>query len=247
MKTVEVKYKKTVYSGSFPTAWNELTKEQLLYLALLLCNRVQPHTLIVNFLSFCLNLPGQLFFKIKNTVLAELTDDISFVVSRSKLTIQLLPMLQVASQKLYGPESALQNLCFEQFFWHAEPYYTRYVATQEPQHVNNLIASLYVIDKQFNSDHIPHIGKMVENFPETTKLAILLFYQGCRGFLAAKFPKVFSAGVKTAPDEFSPIRMLTALNNNDMTRNAEIKRTNLYEALVQIEENISQSEKLKTK
>jgi hypothetical protein len=242
MHTFEYKKIKRQYPGS----WNELDLNQLLLISKLLLQHVPVDTMSVLLLQNFLKMNDKEFYSLNPTIITELIAHISFVHKPSRLTQQLLPYLKTSEVILKGPESALQDCTFEQFFWHSEVYYNNLHKSGKESLLNELAASLY-IDRTFNSDNISYFARLIAPHPREIKYAIYLFYTGCRGFLATKFPKVFS-GVATGPaDEFSPVRMLTALNSNDMTKNPGIKQTNIYEALVQIEENITQNEKLKRK
>ena len=238
--------------GSFPSTWNELTREQLLYVAGLFSHNFSRKQILVMSLRHFMDLPWKTFKTISPEALAELCEMVSFIHQRSTLTKQLIPQIKVYRRNsgnfvLHGPTSGLQNVTFEQFFWHADDCYNRIQSEKGDRYLNRLVASLYLFDeKEFDSGRIDEIEHLVRFVATDLKFSCYLFFGGCRNFLAYKFPKVFSGkGGSGKPDDLAPIRLLSSVNDFDITKNPQIKKTNIYEALTNMEEMIAHNERMK--
>jgi hypothetical protein len=123
-----------------------------------------------------------------------------FALKPITLTKNLLPVLGVpfSFKKLYGPEDHLKNIVFIEFI-KAERNYTRFTRTGEIKYLNELVAILYRPKKKnYNPESPDHDGDIREKYNDYNvvsrvdlvsrislrkRLAILLYYYGCRKFI----------------------------------------------------------------
>jgi hypothetical protein len=173
MNTVEINIKgfaKQVVS--YPSEWNEINKEQLLF-ALQLVNkkillsefRVKAVQLFLGkknelFKQYALyiraqnhrkgNIATRIFWQNKLNHLDEciygISENLKWIFEKTDLTKQIIPCISkfpnFQISKLYGPASAFADLTFIEFA-KADTYFLSYSNTGETQYLNKLIAALY--------------------------------------------------------------------------------------------------------
>ena len=141
---------------------------------------------------------------------------IDFVITEKTLTKNLLPSFRINARVFHGPADGMKNICASEFAF-ADSFYLRYFETGDEKFLDFMIASLYRtaklfhfvqkrmknydgdIRKKFNRHHIDFLSLHIKTLPQDHKLAILLFYEGCREMITrdAKYDKVFTS----KPDE----------------------------------------------
>lgn len=243
------------FKREYPESWNELSAAQLLYVAFLMSKEYELEKYNILLLKNFLNIKGRLFYKITGAAVTELADTISFIHEKKELTYNKLPVLKfkkgLKKYKLYGPDNGMLNLTFEQFFGHCEPALNNYIKTKDIRSLNYLVASLYTFEKgKFNPDDIEKIKKSVKRLHIKYKIAVLLFYLGCKDFFAYKFQKLFKVEKNSSNKEVSDfyfIELTDQLNNENLSNNEQIKKTNITEAFIRLTRMIELSEQLKRK
>ena len=207
-----------------PGKWNELSKEDLLeHCRLQLTGTDESYQRLI-LLQYFTKLKFKEIEALPPETLPEILAIFDFLYNESKLTVNHFKEINL----LKGPDDALTDLTFEQFFGQAEQYNWLIFKYKQDNYLKNLIEVLYNWEKDKTK------SKAIADLNEETKLAILLFYQGSSLYIKKKFSSIFNtAGSKTdEPDDgLSFLRMVNALNNGDVSKNEKIKKTNLYEAL----------------
>ncbi len=218
------------YHREYPARWNELTTEQLLFVCKLLNLNLKRALFNIAVLRNFLQLPKSVLYSVHPIDLAYMGDSISYLLESSTLTFQKLPTVKVFRWfKFVGPESALTNVTFEQFFEYAETFYAQYMSTGNEQNLNMLVASLYRRpDTSFHTEAVETNAQMLSNF------------------LIKKFPLTFSGSGESSaqPDGLEFTRLLTMIVKSP-SENASVRKLNLYEALVYIENQIEIANKSK--
>jgi len=237
----------------YPENWNELNKEQLLFVATLMRSGVERKAFDTLLLQKLLNIPWFTFNNIPIHAMEDMAKSISFIHEKFELTKNLLPEISVKKGKekviLYGPTDGMTDCTLEQFFAYAETYFTLFAQTNEEENLNLLCACLYRFEKNsiFNPEKVDEISLIIKEMKAEFKQAILLYYLGCRDFFAYKFPELFS-GEQTYAEK-SDLHFFTLidnLNNEDITKNNQIKQSNLYEAFVRLVQMIKKSDNSRT-
>jgi len=193
------------------------------------------------------------FFSVKQ----ENGRDIYYI--ESSLTKNLIPIVQVNGKTFYGPADALTNITFEEYI-HAETNLDHFRQTHSTKYINRLIATLYRpsngIDKSsfeykgdprepFNDFLIDTRAQVIKDLPDAEKEAIMLFYNGCRKFIAGKFPNVFSGSGKSAEDVFMEyMKLVNSLADSDITKKEQIRKAYLYDVFITLEDLIIEQKKL---
>lgn len=219
------------YAVEIPAHWNELTREDI-QLVIELSNRKLPLKLFnAVMLQHFLKIKRNQFVKLNPEAVAAMVNCISFLHMPSQLTVNKFPKLY----GLHGAHDGLLNFTFEQFFEHTENAFFKYLETGNKYFLKYLFACLYTPNKQFEADKVEQTIRRLFWISDNNLAATLIFYTGCRNFLIHKFPEVFKKAKqneKPKPtDGLEFIRLITMLNDNDMTKNSQTRITPLYEAL----------------
>lgn len=201
------------------SSWKELTAKQLLYIAthwktwqfilmkndsmqkaraklfaILILNKTEKEIkTILHYLSF-------VDYEEQGINLLELTN---FVFQKNECTHNLFPKLKIGFFKsIYGPADKLANCSINEFSF-AIKYYNIYNKTQDENHLDLLIASLYRSSKKnwevtgdiredFNPFTAERHIKQISKLSYAHKQAIYLFFHGCLESISLAFPNVFS-------------------------------------------------------
>jgi len=182
----------------------------------------------------------------------------------SQLSKNLLPKIQfgVLKKKLwYGPTDNLTNLIFCEWI-HSENEFARFIKSGNENYLNRLVAVLYReksftneyngdVRKKFNDFLIDKNAGIAKRIPLSKRIAILLFYSGCRQALIKIFPDVFSgssSGNTHAGDAFrSYLNLVETLAGFDVTKKEDVRNNLLYDVLYTINQSIIRDKELETK
>lgn len=210
---------------SIPGAWNELSKDQLLEVCRIMLLPLDENYKKIMLVGYFTGINFKLFSILPVDALPDIVGTVNYLFLPSRLTINNLPEIF----GMIGPEHALTNLTFEQFFNEAESYYYLSCKNKDGKNLDKLINTLYNYKGSAENE-----SKLIGLF-QAEKLAIFLFYEGCSNFIKNKFREVFKNGESKKPDGLEFTRLINSLNNNDISRNEQIKNTNLYEALIHLQ------------
>lgn len=243
------------YNKTFPSEWNELTRDQLLFISSMVANGTGKETFNVRALQYFTQIPWKDFFKINEIAIKEMADKIEWIHKKRELTINLIPELAINGMdvqthgraSLQGPSDSMLNASFEQFFGHTEPAFSAFANTQNAEMLNYLVASLYSFENdEFNPKMVELNKNLVTPIDAGIKTAILFFYMGCRDLMANKYPDLFKKSkTKSASGDLDYFEMIDGLNNENLTGNEAIKRSNLWEAFTRLTAMIEKSRKIK--
>jgi len=179
-------------------------------------------------------------------------------VLHSRLTKNLIPDLTHNKVKYYGPANALTNLTWAEYIF-TETYFSRYEKTKNPKWRDLFFAVIYrqsktekeINSNDFNGDkRIPFNPakteervKELKSLSETYKNASLLFYEGCRAFIAKKFPYTFTVGGGSDDDAFQTMNELTITIKNEINEPLDNIRESLLYDMLNILENLAKRRK----
>lgn len=201
----------TLPPAIIPSEWNELTREQLLFV----CTKLNAYQTADE--SLKAELKADIAFHLIDLPLAEHTEyvaeqvrtlllpTIDFLFEPSQLTEQLLPKIKIrkhiTAHFLYGPASNFNNLTFEEFD-DAEYWLEQMKTESATEHALNMFcAILYREFAESKGDtRIPYSAhdneeraKWFAYCEPEVRLAILLWYTGCRAQLVNNFEDLFKA------------------------------------------------------
>ena len=180
----------------------------------------------------------------------------------SHLTKNLIPEIKINGITYYGPADSLTNILFHEYIV-TETNLVNYYQTQDEKFLNNLIAALYREEdpqynptdiafsgdrrKPFNDFQIEARANAISKLDPKIKQAILFFYDGCRNYLKICFPEVFEGSGSGDNENIFKLfmKLVTALTNNDITKNEQVRKSYLYEVMISLQEMKIQSNKIK--
>lgn len=267
-----------------PSQWDELSSKQLrkiAWLSTLQKDGLALSKLFFFILTLRLPLWKRLrlqWFYLYQATTEERGDFISLVDSfreKPRLTTQKIEKLWVRTVLLYGPASGLANCSFFEFI-QAEKYFLNYMEAQSgssknsgkgEEWLNRLVATLYrPIDKRIpktaDDRRIPLTDAgirfrlyLTTRIDLETKLAILMWFDGCRANIIQAFPAIFPKPVAKENSPFKStggksfknggwIDMISELASSPAEYD-QIGNTNLFTALTDISFRIRKNQELK--
>lgn len=240
------KFEFLTYKRHYAGEWNELTDDQLLFVSHMFDRGLEIEVFNTLTLQNFTQIPWAYFFTISPEAIMEMSETISFLHDTKELTRNLLPTLKIKKTILQGPADAMMDVTFEQFFGHCEPAFAAYAENNDIKMLNHLVAALYSFENEkFNPDSIEKNKKLVANLRSNYKTAVVFFYLGCRDLMAGRFPRLFDGKEKKTASDLAYFEMVENLNNEDISNNEQIKKSNIYEAFVRLTAMIEKAEKLK--
>jgi hypothetical protein len=195
-------------------------------------------------------------FLLSSLVFHDLLPTTDFLMQTSKLTKNLFPVIKVNFANLYGPDDCLYNVSFEEFLMADRSFYD-YLATGNMEHLDRLVAILY---RPMRDDYIPNSSdydgdirqpfndhlidarlEKVASIKSHFKLGVFLFMQGCKYYIAGKFPKVFNKENEGKDDGLGYLGLIDHMNGGDPTKNEKIRKLNAYEAFTRLQKAAEQN------
>ncbi|MGV3588607.1 MAG: hypothetical protein ACO1OF_16495 [Adhaeribacter sp.] len=196
-----------------PGALNELSAPQLLRLAGLIHAPNTQDEIVTKAIIILLNVWRNFYltylfvWHVTADHLAELARLTNFLFSDNLLTKNLLPTVRLPwrLKKYYGPADELENITFIEFI-KAEAAFLAFQRTQKEEYLNRLCAILYRprrrgkltpenatgdIREKFNDALVPGRALAMARLPIQVRLAILLFFSGCRQTIVKANPEIF--------------------------------------------------------
>jgi len=183
------------------------------------------------------------------------TDDETTYTILSRRT-KALTSFELYGETYYAPASSLTNISLHEYIF-SETYYHHYASTGKEEYLNLFIATLYRPqarnydetqgDKReaFNDFIIEKHAKLISALPAHVKTSIRWFYEGSSVYIHKKFASVFQGAPSgTKQDVFEGfMKMVNGLSGNDITKNDQVRQSNLYEALLTLDELMQKSKK----
>ena len=236
-----------------PASWNEMSKDQFLFLVKLSGRQDLTYVEIqLKFFLYCIHAKvrkdiGNGLFVIKTklglhplfvdelTAVLEVFDYIfeknedNIHIISPKITINHFKHVKCRGRSLRGPGDALENITYEQFVW-LQTWQSQ--LNVDPDAVNHLISILYTNRAK------EHEVRTVRRIRKSVKTAILWYIQGTMSFLQLQFPHVFG----TSGDDDKKInvfdyqqRIIDSLAEGDVTKKNQVRQSLLYDALYSME------------
>lgn len=166
------------------------------------------------------------------------------------------------SKPLYGPLGGFETLSAEEWT-SADMAYTSFIETSEMEHLDNMIAILWrPRDKKtnenaadfkndyripFNTHTVDRRVKTISKLPLKVKLAVLLWYKGCRQEWETIFDKVFSGGTQEAVENYGWLETIQKVSGTKFGSHNETSQTYMYKILLNMQIEIKDHEYWKSK
>lgn len=237
---------------TLPRHWGQLTEKQLIYFSRLLLAKVpEPELLARCFMKFSglfliQHNPKIVKERDRDVLCYEYTkkgegkslidvDTFTDLVSRLDWMVEGVKIFHNIAQikRYHGCNYKLFDITLEQYLI-ADNMYLAYAKTNDLQYLNRMVAVFYRkrSDKWQEGEHLTAWAKRFAKVDMAVKYSVFLWFTGVKSWLIIKYPNIFSGpgGEVSSPTD-SIMCILSALSEGDVTKNAEIKRTNVHEAL----------------
>lgn len=247
-----------------PGDWNELTNDQLVYLARMVEKGATPESVKVKMLLYAMDAyvyeyklteNGYVYHistnKRKRYILtaeemASITPIFDYLFKEvdgkfhidPKLISNPFPETKCGCRTAYGPADGLTNITFEQFS-DLQIWQTR--VSESEVYLHKFISIIY---KKHNGSDFDL--KQIAKISPTVKICIVWFYIGCMAYLYKKFPKTFagSGGEASTDVVDGQMRLLDALAQGKLVDKEQVKKSLLYDALYSMEVAAEKLEKM---
>ena len=234
-----------------PESWNELTVWQLKKIAHMVHS--ENHGILFDYKVFLVLLKVRwwAFFKkwklnkvLKETPLSVLKTHYNWFYDSLELTV-FIPTLKATSQLWHAPADRLTNITMDEFS-HAEDLYLGWSDSKDFEYLRYLAAVLYRENDdngkrvKFDKTELDKRTKQIKKINQKNLLAIVLSYQGSRGYLFAQYPTVFpktKQAVK-APKTSGFGKLVLHFSGGKFGTYNETKNTNVYTFLSEFEEQL---------
>ena len=256
MPQIQLKYNNQIDVIDIPGNWNELSHQQLLYIAeyweawKLLAKNNQS-LLRAKALLFVELMCGNtlsnkkkrvdLLAKLQNEELYELTELTNFIFEANTLTVCPIPRIKTLFQKLHAPNDKLGNLTAFEFAF-ADSFFMKYIDNADILQLDLMIATLYrpLIwsgrRKAFDKDKIESYLPAVKKLAYAEKQLILLWYQGCRIKIIEDNRTLFSKENQSSAKNKGWISIILAMSGDKFGSFDETGNTDLHLIFMELNE-----------
>jgi len=244
-------------SASFqlPSSWDELTREQFLFVSNLFNRRLSIIEFKVKVLLHCLAIKPILINRIEPEDIHFLCQSFDFLIKDVSLTKNLIPVISKRFFRFYGPSDKMLHCTFGEFT-RAHNRLDQYIKTKDENVLNEIIAILYRPKKSFwfirkyltnNKDprrklHDISVKKRTVKFSTidpNIKYGIFLFFTGVLNSLPIQFPNVFRKKEDQGEDNkfgWVPLVISLADGKTDDESLERVLNSNLYNVFFGLEQ-----------
>lgn len=262
MRKIEVKYHRpilgqTTYSVDAPATWNELTSQQLIRVAgLLFSGQTDPYRFKICLLQILLGLKWHHLLILGGERLIDLFPFIDFIESENKLTQNKIDQLKLRGIRFFGPIGDFSALRGDEWT-EADEAYIEYSQNKHESSLNRFMAILFRERAKgmwpkhslWKGDYrVPFIEAQIENripymerVPLAVKLAVLLWWKGCRREWEEVFERVFQAKGE-GPESFGWQETLLKLSGSEFGDLNSTHRTYMYKLMLKMEITLKDEE-----
>lgn len=187
---------------SAPSKWEEMTAEHLLIWVKLCAKRIDPDIALRMASKFMYGIKKRTFLKLVPNQQIQLAGSLAFL-TENKLYKWLIPEIRIGRVTLYGPSDRFSSSSILEYNT-TEAYYAAYKLTGKEEYLNQLIAAMYRpkstdnngkdFRRIFSEVTVLEYAKAIGKLDRALKAAILFNYEGCRSFVANRYPTVFMKG-----------------------------------------------------
>lgn len=194
-----IHYNKSEYQ--VPENWNELSHNQILLCAKIFIRQSEETEMLVSLFRCIIRMGSYRFLTMPPDIMTDCLPLIAWLRDKICLTNQLLPVYK----KYYGPGKELENLKIKEFAL-TELFFIQYRNEGSTDALNELIAILYRpakvqydmvknpegdVREGFNPHVTNYHKKIISKWPPYVKMAIALYYEGCRNNFIEQYAEVF--------------------------------------------------------
>lgn len=235
---------------SLPSTWNELTREQLLYVSGLFASKLSLVEFRVKALFEFLTVKRRLLKRIAPEDAYALCESLDFLNKEVNLTKNLLPVINAGLKKYYGPADSMVYCTFGEFTLACSAL-DDYQKTGEEEHLDQLVAILYrpqkcfwFIRKYFTDNQDPRAKFMnrmlkiragkIGLVDHRVKYSVYLFFNGVLNSLPALYPYVYKQKDETDSQDAGWASLIISLadGKTDDKSLETVMNSNLYNVFI---------------
>ena len=255
-----------------PECWDELTLDQLLYLARLTSTEMPVQEVKVTMMLYCLHahigrhrkvyadrvclsIRQQSAFRASKKYLlsaeqtCSLADLFDFLTNQyQEGTYVIRPQLTICPIKKLKVGFTRLSLPDEALMSASFDQFTYLQFYQSRMreditYINHLLAVLFHSEEKFSAENMDKDARLIAKLDPALKTVMYWYYLGSMEFIGSQFPRVFSGGGSVTGNVFeSQLRLLDSLAKNDMTKKPAVREGLLYDALMTMDESIRMQE-----
>ena len=235
---------------SLPSTWNELTREQLLYVSGLFASKLPLIEFRVKVLFEFLSVKRKILKRIAPEDAYTLCESLDFLNKEVNLTRNLLPIIKTDLKKYYGPADAMVYCSFGEFTLACSAL-DEFQKTGEEKHLDQLFAILYrpkkflwSIRKFFTDNQDPRAKFMNRTLKKRAgklgmvdhcvKYSVYLFFNGVLNSLPALYPYVYRQKDETDSQDTGWASLIISLadGKTDDRSLETVMNSNLYNVFI---------------
>jgi hypothetical protein len=241
-----------------PASWNELTSVQLSRVAALLFSGQKDISFLrIKLLRVLMGLKWHHLFLIGGERLIDLFPFIKFIEEEISLTDNKVTFIDVDKNRFFGPAGNFSTLSAEEWT-DADEAYMDFRQSNETKDLDRLVATLYrkrvpgmwPRHPQWNGDYrepyneyaVPWVTIAMAKVDINIKLAVFLWYQGCRREWEEIFERVFKAKEELGPQSFGWQETMLKLSGAEFGDLKKTQHTYMYKLMLKMEVTLKDEE-----
>jgi hypothetical protein len=233
-----------------PSEWNELTKDQVIFVSRLFMAQLSVVEFKLRALFKFLALGRKMMKRIDPEDAHYLMVNLSFLLDEVSLTKNLQPILKAGSHRYYGPADGLTNCTFGEFT-RVNSLLDTFSLSKDQKYLDEMMAVLYrpkrrfwFVRKAFTDNQDPRrrfaIRTLVRRTRKLKKLAypvkysVFLFLSGVLNSLPGKFPYVYKHDGEAPGEDGGWASLIISLadGKTDDLSLETVMNSNLYNVLI---------------
>jgi len=265
MKKIEITYHRPLLGAktihrNMPSSWNELSREQLVTIAGLLHSDKNIYEFRIEALKCLLRLRWMHIFLLRER-LVDIYPFIKFLEEENNLTENKIDTIKANGVTLYAPIGNFETLTADEWT-DADNAYMDYSQSKDPTALDRMVAILFRERQKdvepgseywngdyrmpYNEHQVKLRMRYIERIDPHIKLAVLIWYQGCRHEWEEVFERVFK-GSKGDIENFGWQETIQKISGSTFGNLKETERTPMYKLMLNMEITLKDEEIRKQK
>lgn len=256
MNRIRIEYQGKMRLYVAPDNWDGMTRKQLFAWCGILRQRLDEDRAMDSAVMLFYGIPVGLFVQLNAGQRFQLRETLGWLTDENRLVENVIGSLQLLGRRYHGPAGRLANVTIDEYR-RTELYYQLWLRTGKRDLVRLLAATLFRPAGKGTDDDVrePVSERRIVRRAQLFKLmhpnwlhAVLLLYEGCRGGIIRKHPRVFVKGKGTGdgPPQLVDIGdHILAYSGEKLGSYKDTKETNVWVFFKHCTQRLEEYEKLK--
>ena len=233
-----------------PSAWNELTRKQVLFVSRLFQGQLTMMDFKLRVLLKILTIRQKVMKRIDHEDVYFLCESLDFLFKEVSLTKNLLPVLRTGRRKYLGPADAMMNCTFGEFTM-ANSLLDSFSKTKEQKYLDEMVSVFYrprkwfwFIRKAYSDNPDPRKKfvnrslkrrcQIIASLDYEVKYSIFLFFSGVLNSLPLLYPYVYEqqGGTGNEDNGWASLIISLADGKTDDKSLETVMNSNLYNVFI---------------